>query len=258
MATSTFGKQFKVKQEKAVGFVNEMTKKVAPTLKKNFKSNMVHEKDLEEALRKALGQLRDYVVVPLGELINKGYDEEKLENAFKKFSCQREVDLEDFLVHKAITYEKTDYGKTYLCLDQKELYDNHNFVVLAYFALAQRSVDISELSNKRKRKVLGNYPGRDSIRSVPAFLIGQLGRDDSCGSDELSGQQLLNECYHAISLAAKIVGGNLLVLECREHMFPKFYEKQGFKKLYDELNEEDLYTLYKKVNFKEYFPTYNS
>lgn len=55
MATSTFGKQFKVKQEKAEGFVNEMTKKVAPTLKKNFKSNMVHEKDLEEALRKALG-----------------------------------------------------------------------------------------------------------------------------------------------------------------------------------------------------------
>ena len=40
--------------------------------------------------------------------------------------------------------------------------------------------------------------------------------------------------------------GNLIVLECREHMYDKFYEGQGFKKLYDELNDESLYTLYKK------------
>lgn len=54
MATSTFGKEFKVKSEKAKGFVNEMTRKVAPTLKSDFKSNLVHEKDLKDALQKAL------------------------------------------------------------------------------------------------------------------------------------------------------------------------------------------------------------
>lgn len=196
--------------------------------------------------------MKKYVVVPLGEIIDRGYDGSKIENAFKKFSCQREEDLENFLVQKAITYEKTDYGKTYLCVDKEKL-DEGEFVILAYFSIAQRAVDISGLSNKRKRKVLGNYPGRDSIKSVPAFLIGQLGRSDDCSSDDLSGQQILNECYHAISLAARIVGGKLLILECREHMFAKFYEKQGFKKLYDDLNEEKLYTLYKQVDFKEYW-----
>ena len=140
-------------------------------------------------------------------------------------------------------------------MSEKEKLDNGEFVVLAYFALAQRSVDISGMSNKRKRKVLGDYPGRDSINSVPAFLIGQLGRSDDCTSEELSGQQILYECYHAISLAARRVGGKLLILECREHMFSKFYEKQGFKKLYDGLNEENLYTLYKKIDFKEYWNT---
>ena len=157
----------------------------------------------------------EYLVVPMGEIVNKGYDAEKIESAFKKFSCHREIDLEDFLVHKAIPYENTNYGKTYLLVDQKQL-EGGKFRVLAYFTIAQKSLDISILSNKRKRKVLGNYPGRDKLESVPAYLIGQLGRCDTCSNEELSGQQILNECYHAISLAAKVVGGNLIVLECRE------------------------------------------
>lgn len=195
--------------------------------------------------------MKSYVVVPLGEIIGK-YDNKKIEDAFKKFSCQREEDLENFLIRKAITYEKSDFGKTYLCVD-KEMLGKGKFIVLAYFALAQRSVDISDLSNKKKRRVLGDYPGRDKIKTVPAFLIGQLGRSDDCPKEGLSGQQILNECYHAISLAARIVGGKLVVLECREHMFEKFYKNQGFKKLYEGLNEENLYTLYKKVDFREYW-----
>lgn len=195
--------------------------------------------------------MRSYVVIPLGEIVEK-YDNKKIEDAFKKFSCQREEDLEDFLIRKAITYEKADIGKTYLCVDKERL-DGGEFIVLAYFTLAQRAVDISDLPKKRKRKVLGEYPGRDQIKTVSAFLIGQLGRGDDCSKEELSGQQILNECYHAISLAARIVGGKLVILECREHMFDKFYEKQGFKKLYEKLNEENLYTLYKQIDFREYW-----
>ena len=93
----------------------------------------------------------DYVVVPLGEIIYKGYDKEKIESAFKKFSCQREIDLENFLVHKAETYEKADVGKTYLCVDKKKL-EEGEFVILAYFSLAQRTIDLGELSNKKKKK----------------------------------------------------------------------------------------------------------
>lgn len=188
----------------------------------------------------------------MGELLSKGYNITKIEEALKKFSCQRETDLEDFLVNKSIPYEKTGFGKTYLCIDDEAL-KNEEFSIMAYFTIAQKSIDISVLSKKKKRKVLGEYPGRDGLNSVPAYLIGQLGRCDKYDSNDLSGQQLLNECYHAISLAAMIVGGNLLVLECREHMYDKFYCNQGYKKLYDELNEEGLYTLYKKIDFSEYW-----
>lgn len=54
MATSTFGKQFMVKSEKVGEFVNEMTRKVSPTLEKKFQSNLAHEKDLKQDLLKAL------------------------------------------------------------------------------------------------------------------------------------------------------------------------------------------------------------
>lgn len=48
----------------------------------------------------------DYKIVPLGEILSKEYEEQLIEESFKKFSCQRESDLENFLLHKAIPYEK--------------------------------------------------------------------------------------------------------------------------------------------------------
>lgn len=193
-----------------------------------------------------------YKIVPLGEILNKEYKEQIIEESFKKFSCQRESDLEDFLVHKAVLYEKINYGKTYLFVDTVKL-GKGDFDIIAYFTIAQNSLNISSLSGKKKRRLLGEYPGRDSLSSVPTYLIGQLGRCDRYVADDLTGQQILDETYHVISLAAKIVGGNLVVLECREHMFDKFYKNQGFITLYDDLNKEGLYTLYKKFDFKEYW-----
>lgn len=200
--------------------------------------------------------MKAYTVIPLGVLLNDEFDISKIEQSFKKFSCQREVDLENFLMRKAIPYEKTNFGKTYLLIDLDEL-DQGNFSVMAYYTIAQKAVDISELSAKRKRKMLGDYPGRDSLKTIPAYLIGQLGRNDAYTSDDLSGEQILNECYNSISIAAQVVGGNLIILECREQMFEHVYESKGFHKLYDELNQENLYTLYKKVDFTEYWNRYN-
>lgn len=200
--------------------------------------------------------MKAYRVISLGVLLNDEYDISKVEQSFKKFSCQREVDLENFLIKKAITYERANIGKTYLLVDLDKLMQG-TFSVMAYYTIAQRAIDISELSAKRKRKLLGDYPGRDSLKSIPAYLIGQLGRSDVYTSDEISGEQILNECYHSISIAAQVVGGNLVMLECRAKMFERVYKDKGFRKLYDELNEENLYTLYKKIDFTEYWNRYH-
>lgn len=201
--------------------------------------------------------MKPYTVISLGMLLNGEFDISKIEESFKKFSCQREVDLENFLLQKAIPYERTNFGKTNLLIDLDEL-DKGNFSIMAYYTIAQRAVDISKLPAKKKRKVLGEYPGRDSLNAIPAYLIGQLGRNDAYTTEELSGEQILNECYNSISNAAQVVGGNLVVLECREPMFERVYASKGFLKLYNDLNEEKLYTLYKKVDFTEYWNRYQS
>ena len=56
-------------------------------------------------------------------------------------------------MYKAITYEQIDFGKTYLCVDKEKLYKGE-FVVLAYFCLAQRSIDVTHMSKKARRKIL--------------------------------------------------------------------------------------------------------
>ncbi|MCC8050103.1 MAG: hypothetical protein LIO99_13110 [Clostridiales bacterium] len=196
--------------------------------------------------------MKAYKVLSLGEILNEEYELSQIKDSFRRFSCERENDLEIFLQQKAISYETSNYGKTYLLVDLERL-RNGNFDIAAYFTIAQKSVDISCLSGKRKRKMLGEYPGRDTLQSVPAYLIGQLGRSDVYTKEDIPGETILFECYHAISIAARAIGGNLLILECREHMYKKFYERQNFKKLYDEVSDEGMYTLYKKINFSEYW-----
>lgn len=58
MATSTFGKQFSVRTDKAAEFVSEMSKAVHPTLRKDFHSysaNLIQDTDLREKMKKAIG-----------------------------------------------------------------------------------------------------------------------------------------------------------------------------------------------------------
>lgn len=194
--------------------------------------------------------MKQYIIVPLGDLLEK-YNTEKLQMAFDNFKCEREQDLEIFIQRKAIDYERRGIGKTYLFIDADAL-NNEKFILMAYTTVAHTTIDISRLGKNKKKTVLGNYPGRDGLNSFSAFLIGQLGRSDTYTHVDLPGDILLNEAYHIISEASKIIGGNLLVLECREHMFEKFYSKHGFNKLYDEL-EDGLYTLYQRLNFQDYW-----
>lgn len=56
MATSTFGKQFSVKPDKAQEFIKEMTKNVKPTLKRDFVSRFAHAKDMKKDIMNALGK----------------------------------------------------------------------------------------------------------------------------------------------------------------------------------------------------------
>lgn len=194
----------------------------------------------------------EYNLISLGDLLSNDFDENKIVSVFEKFSCQFETELEDFLLNDSIKYEKAGFGKTFLFLDSERL-KNEELSIMAYYTIGHSSVDISNIKGKSRRKMLGSYPGRDNLTNLATFMIAQLGRSDKYSSEDLSGATILSECYNSLSIAAKIIGGNIVSLECREHMYSKFYEKQGYRKLTDKLSEKKLYSLYRKVDFEEYW-----
>lgn len=191
----------------------------------------------------------NYGLISLGELLE-NLEENYISEIFKKFSCNREKDLEDFLNCKAILYDKSGIGKTYIFFDL----DAKEFEVLGYFTLAQKTLNLSQISKTQRKKLLGSqYPGIKRINEVPVYLIGQLGRSDSYKALDLSGEIMLNECYKQISIASRVVGGNIIILECKQEMYEKVYKKKEFNLLEDKLNERGYYTLFKKVDFSEYW-----
>ena len=194
--------------------------------------------------------MREYIIFSLGDLIKGDYTEKDLSPFFNDFTCEREKDLEIFLRNKAITYDNSNLGKTSLIID-KDSFDQGKLDVMAFFTIGQTSVDIGALSNNKKKKLLGSVPGRDKLLSYQAYLIGQLGRSDMYTTDDISGETILNECYAEIRKVQRIVGGRLLLLECREHMFELFYQKKGFEKLTDFPDEHGLYTLYRRIKFDD-------
>lgn len=187
----------------------------------------------------------DYSVISLHELLkHELVDEAKLLECFKKFSCSQERDLENFLVHLAVSYEYIEFGKTFLIIDNNKL-NNEEIEIAAFFTLGQVSVDISILSKKQKRKIIGSVPGRDGMASFSGYLIGQLGRCDKYTKDQLPGSIILDECHCRLEVAQTIVGGKLVLLECRPAL-QRFYEGQGFKKLTSH-SDGNLFTYYKRL-----------
>ena len=170
----------------------------------------------------------------------------KIKDVFKKFSCQRETDLEDFLLHRAIEYQNIEYGKTFLLIDKNEISEG-NIEVIAFFTIGTTALDISCLSVKQKRKIIGNLPGRDRLDYISAYLIGQLGRNDKYSKEDMPGEIILYECYNQLKMAQAIVGGKLIILECRDALC-NFYESKGFSEL-STASKENLHTYYKKFNF---------
>ena len=192
--------------------------------------------------------MKEYIVFSLGELLaNEQVDITQLKECLSNFNCEREKDLSDFLKSRAITYDNANIGKTSLIIDS-EAFENGQFRVMAFYTIGLTAIDISNMSKSKKKKILGNVPGRENLNNYHAFLIGQLGRDDRYQCSDIPGEVILKECYNDIRKSQKITGGRLLLLECRPHMFEKFYGKHGFIKLQEEISK-GLLTLYKRIDF---------
>ena len=189
----------------------------------------------------------EYIVVSLTNILNfPNVNFEKIESAMKNFSCSKEKDLEKFLLGNSFNYERGDIGKTYFILDKEAMVKNAELKIMAFFTVALTTLNLSTISNKRKKKIIGNYPGRDALTELPAYLIGQLGRNDAYSSSELSGSEIMNECANILTKCKNMIGGKIVILECKEDL-QKVYISYNFEKFSD-INDKGLYTYYKRID----------
>lgn len=155
---------------------------------------------------------------------------EDLDKILSGFSCPFNNDVEDFLHHKAVIFEKQSISATHLVFAsyQKKL------VLVGYFTLASKyfHVDSKELNAKWKRRVnrFGAYDSGIKKRIITAPLIGQLGKNFQNQYNELiRGDELLKIACDMVQQSQSIVGGKLVYLECEDTpKFKAFYEENGF------------------------------
>jgi len=124
-----------------------------------------------------------------------------------------------------------------LYFDESRLEETGELKVIGYFSIAMKTMKIPvlETMSKTLRKRLGNQS--DSEQNLVVYLIGQLGRDSSYSNNVLSGKKMLQDCYGLIAEARDIVGGRLILLECKPaEKLCKFYEGEGYIDITEESN----------------------
>jgi hypothetical protein len=187
-------------------------------------------------------------LVALRELLDANIDNE-LEKLFKSFSNHKlNHDIEDFLVHKAIQYEKQSISRTSLVFEEAEL--------VGYFAISNKSFIIEEeewrnLSNSTKRKIVPGISPKNVKPPVQpqCVLIGQLGKNYAT-ANSISGSLLLRLAEAQIYQAHLISGGHIVWLECEDNdKLLQFYQSNGYLPILKRTDVNGgLVVMIKKVN----------
>ena len=108
--------------------------------------------------------------IRIKDLISAGR-EEKLLDAFSRFSCQ-DKDVEKFLKEKALDFDKRNKSRTYLLIDGDK---DEEIIIMGYYTLTLKSLKYNANLSKSKVKKIDGF--RSDVIETESVLIGQLGKD---------------------------------------------------------------------------------
>ena len=185
--------------------------------------------------------IREYLSVKDDKVLG----EEELRKLLSEFSCEKNSDVERFLKEQSIEFTKKNQSVTYL------VFTNEDVALVGYFTLAIKpiSVNAESFSNTMKRKIarVSEFDESNGTYTLSAYLIAQLGKNYSDGSDErITGEQLLQAAVDTIKELQYMAGGMVVFLEAEENKkLIRFYqEKNGFKRFATkEVKSEEAHTL---------------
>lgn len=167
----------------------------------------------------------------LSEIIAKSPSKRKTKQLLETFSCSKNLDLQDFLHNKALTFEQHLRSRTYL------YFDNQTKEIIAYYTIAI-SVFFTDGMSKEVIKLLDGY--KDDIKTIPCFLIGQLGKSDKYESFKI-GEYMLSDALEIIDKSHQELGGRFILIDSVNN--PKvlsFYKENSFVALENDENSESI------------------
>ncbi len=155
----------------------------------------------------------------LSEIISKSPSKRKTKQLLETFSCTKNLDLQDFLHNKALTFEQHLRSRTYL------YFDNETKEIVAYYTVAI-SVFFTDGMSKDIIKLLDGY--KDDIKTIPCFLIGQLGKSDKYEEFKI-GEYMLSDALEIIDKSHIDLGGRFILIDSvNNQKVLSFYKENSF------------------------------
>ena len=157
----------------------------------------------------------------------------KEDTDIKSFDCG-DADLNDFILNDAKAFLSKKIANTFLVVD--------NDKVVAYFSLLNDKVSKTDAAKNTWRKLKGKFPHEKHFSSYPAIKIGRFAvsldyRNQGMGSQIMAYIKTL--LIHKDSYSAF----RFLTVDAYISAIP-FYEKNGFKTLLPEEDDEHTRTMY--------------
>lgn len=174
----------------------------------------------------------DFLILNIREYLRQGENgEDLLRHVFSTFSCEKNTDVERFLLQHSIEFTKKNQSVTYLVITPE-----HGLIV-GYFTIAIKPITVNadSFSNTIKRKIarVSEQDAENGNYSLSAYLIAQLGKNYKDGANRvITGEQLLGLAIEKVKELQYMAGGMVVFLETEsEEKLLHFYEAgNGFKR----------------------------
>lgn len=158
------------------------------------------------------------------------------------FTCGEDDDMDEFFSKDALTYARRRIGKSY-CF---RLEENEKQIV-ACFTLSNDSIRIWDLGSSKKNAMWKELTNREKMLSrFPGVLIGRLAVSKAFAGMGI-GTEILDFIKMWFLSEENKTGCRLAIVDAKnEPKVLKFYEKNGFRYLFNTEIDEDLYIKHPK------------
>lgn len=167
----------------------------------------------------------------------KNIDIDSLKLVLKKYKCDKDEDIETFLVNFAIDYELKNVARTFLIMSEE-----HPGIILGYF-----SIGLNVMQFDLEQEVGDAYEGINLYENGfrPIYKLFMIGKNSAYNLKFKMSDIFKTTILSYLKKVQDIVGGDLIYIDCVPEL-KNYYEKLDFK-YYDSLNDVGLIRMIRKI-----------